>query len=359
MDDIAARKSAHLELCATGDVGFRRATTLLEQVALVHDALPEIALDQVELGCDVLGKRLRAPLVIEAMTGGTPEGGRINEELAGLAEELGVGFALGSQRPMLEEEALAATYEVRRRAPTTLVVGNLGLWQAREGGAAAVEALARRVGADAVAIHLNPAQELVQPGGDRDFRGGLELLAALRAELGLPLVVKETGCGLGPAAVRKLRGVGVDHVDVAGAGGTSWVAVELHRARDAGERALGAELRDWGVPTAAAVSLASRAGFSTVIASGGVATGLDAARAIALGATAAGVARPVLQAWWRGGAAAARELLAGIVAGLRAAMVLTGSATLAELRRAPRVIGPELAAWIAQLGEDDLVFRPR
>jgi isopentenyl-diphosphate delta-isomerase len=349
MDDIGARKSAHLELCATGEVGFLQTTTLLGEVALVHDSLPELALDEVELGCELLGKRLRAPLVVSAMTGGTPAGGRINAELAAVAEELGLGFALGSQRPMLEDEALAATYQVRRQAPTTLVVGNLGLWQVRRAGASAVEALARGVGADAMAIHLNPAQEIVQPGGDRDFRGGLELLATLRAELTVPLVVKETGCGLGPAATRKLRGVGVDHVDVAGAGGTSWVGVEAHRASDPAGRVLGAELREWGVPTAAAVALASKAGFATLIASGGVATGLDAARAIALGASAVGVARPVLQAWWRGGAPAARALLEGIVAGLRAVMALTGSADLVSLRRAPRVVGPQLAAWLAQL----------
>jgi isopentenyl-diphosphate delta-isomerase len=347
VSDIGERKEDHLELCATGDVGFHRTRTLLDDVRLIHDPLPDLALEEIDTGCTVLGKRLRAPLLISAMTGGTPRGGRINQDLASVAEELGIGFALGSQRPMLEDGSLAWTYSVREQASTTLVVGNLGLWQARRLGADEVGRLAARVGADAVAIHLNPAQELVQPGGDRDFRDGRRALAELAAGSAVPLVVKETGCGMGAGTARVVREAGIANLDVAGAGGTSWVAVETARARG-GERGLGELLREWGVPTAAAVALAAPLGFDTLIASGGIETALDAARAIALGASAVGLARPVLRAYWTGGVPGVRRLLAGLIDSLRAVLLLTGSKDLASLRRAPRVVTGELAQWIDQ-----------
>ena len=347
MTDIHDRKLDHLELCATGDVGYRSTRTLLEEVRLVNDPLPDLALDEIQLGSTVLGKELRAPLMISAMTGGTERAGTINLELAEVAEELGIGFALGSQRPMLEDESLSTTYAVRSRAPTTLVVGNLGLWQARGQDVKAVERLIELVDVDAFAIHLNPAQELVQPGGDRDFRGGLATLAELQRDLSVPLIVKETGCGVGSGAAKKLRGIGVMHLDVAGAGGTSWVAVEAARAESSSRR-VGEALREWGVPTAASVALAAPFGFDTLIASGGIVDGLAVARALALGASAAGLARPVLQAYWAGGADAVRELLNSVIETLRAVMLLTGSVDLDALRRVPRVIGGELGSWIEQ-----------
>lgn len=349
MSDISTRKEDHLELCATGDVGYHQTSTLLSEVQLLHDPLPELSLAEVDTSCQLLGKPLAAPLMLSAMTGGTERTGEINRELAALAEELGLGFALGSQRPMLRDPAMSWTYQVRPQAPTALIVGNLGLWQARELGPSAVDALAREAGADALAVHLNPAQELVQPGGDRDFRGGVEALITLAREMEFPLIVKETGCGLGPATMVKLLAAGISHLDVAGAGGTSWIAVEGHRASTAEGRQLGQSLREWGVPTAVATAGAARAGFSTVIASGGVVDGLDAARALALGANAVGIARPVLKAYWRGGVDEARRHLREVLATLRAVMLLTGSSKLSELRKAPRVLGPTLESWLAQL----------
>lgn len=346
MTDIGARKDDHLSLCAIEDVGFHGTTTLLDEVSLVHDPLPELALSEVNMRCALLGKQLEAPLLISAMTGGTEKAGTINRDLATIAEALGIGFALGSQRPMLEDSSLDGTYAVRDEAPTTLVVGNLGLWQARQNGADVTDALLERVGADALAVHLNPAQELVQAEGDRDFRGGRETLSTLVSMSSFPIVVKETGCGLGPAAATTMHEAGVKHLDVAGAGGTSWMAVERLRAKDHDERSLGEELREWGVPTAAAVVFGVRGGFSTVIASGGIASGLDAARAIALGASAVGIARPVLRAYWADGVDGARRYLEDVISSLRAIMLLTGSSSLADLRRAPRVIGPRLSAWL-------------
>jgi isopentenyl-diphosphate delta-isomerase len=349
---IGDRKADHLALCAEEDVGFRRGTTLLEHVRLVHDALPDMALADVDTSVTLLGKKLRAPLLIASMTGGTEEAGRINHELAAIAEERGYGFGLGSQRAMHLRAATSPTYRVRQQAPGTLILGNVGVVQARAMTTSEARVLVDEVGADALCVHCNAAMELVQPGGDRDFGQGLRTIERLVRDLGVPVVVKETGCGLAPAVGRRLRDVGVRHVDVSGAGGTSWVGVETRRAEaagDAGARALGEALWDWGVPTGASVALLAPLGFETIVATGGIGTGLDVARAIALGATAAGIARPVLRALAAGGKAAATAYLDGVEAELRAAMLLTGSRDLPTLRRAPRVVVGELAAWLAQL----------
>ncbi|MFO0676053.1 MAG: type 2 isopentenyl-diphosphate Delta-isomerase [Polyangiaceae bacterium] len=352
---LAGRKSDHLTLCATGDVGFRSRTTLLEAVKLVHDALPDLSVDEIDPGVTVLGKRLAAPIVIAAMTGGTEEAGRVNRELASIAEERGYGFGLGSQRAMHVKAGVAGTYAVREAAPTTLILGNVGIVQATAMNTEAIVDLVRGVGADALCVHLNPAMELVQPHGDRDFRGGQETLARLRRELPFPLVVKETGCGLSPALGRRLRAIGIENVDVSGAGGTSWVGVETKRAEEQGDakkRALGDAFWDWGIPTAASVGLLAPLGFSTLVATGGIQSGLDVARALALGAHAAGIARPVLRAFYDKGREGALAFLDGVEAELRAAMLLTGSRDVASLRRAPKIVTGELHTWLTDLSVD-------
>jgi isopentenyl-diphosphate Delta-isomerase len=353
---ISDRKHDHLALCAEGDVGFRRASTLLDCVRLVHDALPDMAFEEVDTSITLLGKRLRAPLVIASMTGGTEEAGRINRELASIAEERGYGFGLGSQRAMHVRPSSGGTYRVRQLAPTALVLGNVGVVQARAMTTSELRVLVEDVGADALCVHLNPAMELVQPGGDRNFSGGLETIARLVVDLGVPLIVKETGCGISPAVGRRLRDAGVRHVDVSGAGGTSWVGVETKRAEAAGDeraRGLGEAFWDWGIPTAAAVALLAPLKFETIVATGGIATGLDVARAIALGASAAGIARPLLRALSAAGRQGAMALTDAIESELRAAMLLTGSRNVAALRRSPRVVVGELGSWIAQLGSED------
>jgi isopentenyl-diphosphate delta-isomerase len=325
-------------------VEFAHKTTLLEEVDLVHDALPELAVDEIEVGADLLGKRLRAPLLITGMTGGTEEAAEINRGLAQVAEEHGIAFGLGSQRAMHRTPALTYTFEVRAHAPTTLVLANLGLVQATALSTAEVEALARAVGADALCLHLNPAQELIQPGGDRDFRGGVRTITRLARELPLPVVVKETGCGLSRSVGERLVNAGVRTVDVSGAGGTSWVKVEALRTDDP-RRELGALFADWGIPTAAAL-LGVRGLGLEVIASGGIRSGLDVAKVIALGARVAGVALPVFRAYRAGGAAGAGRFIASLITGLRAAMVLTGSRDVGALGRAPVVLGSRLREWV-------------
>ena len=346
MADIAERKTDHLDLATSGDVGFKRTTTLFECVRLIHDALPDLDLDSVDLSCTVLGKKLRAPILIAGMTGGAERAERINRELSAIAEERGYAFGLGSQRAMLKHATAKGSYAVRGVAPNALLLGNLGVVQAAKMSSAEVQDLALSVGADALCVHLNPAMELVQEEGDRDFRGGLETLRRLAEDLPVPVIAKETGCGLSHAVAARLRSVGIAHVDVSGAGGTSWVAVETQRAK-AEKKALGEAFWEWGIPTAVSVAWVHSHGFETVFATGGIRTGLDIAKAIALGASAGGIARSALQALERGGPSGARQFFDGIEAELRAALLLTGSANLAALRAAPRVVVGELRDWLA------------
>ncbi len=341
---ISDRKRSHLELCELEEVEYPRKTTLFEEIDLVHDALPELAADAVRVETTLLGKRLRAPLLITGMTGGTDEAAAINRGLAQVAEEHGVAFGLGSQRAMQRVPDLAYTFAVRTHAPTTLVLANIGIVQAAAQPTGELVRLVEAVGADALCVHLNPAQELIQPGGDRDFRGGLATLGRLVTELPVPVVVKETGCGLSRGVGERLLAAGVRTADVSGAGGTSWVKVEGLRA-GAPERALAEEFADWGIPTAASL-LGLRGLGLALIASGGIRTGLDVAKSIALGARVAGVALPVFRAYRDGGAAAAGQFISGLTAGLHTAMVLTGSPNLDALGQAPVVIGSRVREWV-------------
>ncbi|HWP64898.1 MAG TPA: type 2 isopentenyl-diphosphate Delta-isomerase [Candidatus Limnocylindria bacterium] len=343
-DGLGERKRAHLELCADGEVEYRGKTTLLEEVELVHDALPELAESEVSTEVSLLGKRLQAPLLITGMTGGTAEATAINRDLAAVAEAHGIAFGLGSQRAMQREPALAGTFAVRTQAPGTLVLANLGVVQAAQLPSAEIARLVETIAADALCIHLNPAQELIQPGGDRDFRGGLAAIARLVRELPCPVVVKETGCGISRTVARRLQDCGVQTIDVSGAGGTSWVRVEALRG-DTAAQALGEEFADWGIPTAAAL-LGVRGLGLACIASGGIRSGLDVAKTIALGAVAAGVALPVFRAYTAGGVTGAGDFVGRLVAGLRTAMLLTGARDLSALGRVPTVLGPRLKAWV-------------
>jgi isopentenyl-diphosphate delta-isomerase len=341
-DAIAARKQSHLDLCLREDVEAAVKTSLFEDVELVHDALPDLSYEELDLRSRWLGKELRLPFVITSMTGGTSEAFAINRDLALVAEEAGIAFGVGSQRAMQRRPDSEWTFRVREFAPTTVLLGNIGLAQARTMSAAEFAPLQDALRADGLCVHLNVAQELIQPEGDRDFRGGTEVFRRLVRQLDIPVIAKETGCGISRSVALRLADAGVRNVDVSGAGGTSWVRIEA--LREGSAAALGEVYRDWGIPTAASL-LQLRDLRLTTVASGGIRSGLDAAKAIALGAALAGVALPVYQAYRRGGLDGARDFIAFLAAGLRAAMLLTGSRRLADLRRAETVLGPRLERW--------------
>jgi len=347
---IARRKADHLEVAASGEADFAERTTLLEHVHLVHQALPELAADELELAVELCGHRLAAPVMVTGMTGGTATAARINREIATAAAAAGLAMGVGSQRAMAEHPELLATFRVKDVAPGVVLIGNLGVVQAGALGVARVIELVKQIEADALAIHLNPGQELIQADGDRDFRGAIDTIARLVEAVPVPVIVKETGCGLSAQAAARLKFVGVTTVDVAGAGGTSWVAVEARRAAEGSRaRALGTELWDWGVPTAVATVACASHGLTT-IASGGLRSGLDVARALALGASLGGLAAPVLRAQRAGGVEAIGALLDGVIASVRAVMLLTGSRRVADLRAAPRHLGAPLRGWLDDLG---------
>lgn len=343
--DIQVRKADHLDLCEGDEVEFRSTTTLLEHVNLLHQSLPELSAGEVSTEVELLGRRLRAPVVIAAMTGGHERAAAINRSLAKIAQERGVGFGLGSQRSMQRDPTTDWTYRVRDWAPDVLLLGNIGVVQARDTTSKNLERLVRDVGADALCVHLNPAMELIQSDGDRDFRGCVRTLERLCNELPFPIVAKETGNGLSPQTIEKLVAAGIRYVDTSGAGGTSWVGVETLRAQGA-RRSTGERLWDWGIPTAPSVYYAARASLTT-IATGGVRSGIDIARAIALGAKVGGIARPVLQALSRAGEDGVREYLDEIAHELQSVMLLTGTRTVDELRDAPRIITGDLVSWLA------------
>lgn len=286
------RKLRHIDACLSEQVEYTGVTTGFELYRLPYNALTQTSLATVDLTTDFLGATLSAPILIGAMTGGAELSGVINRHLAAAAQQLGVAMMLGSQRIMIDDDTAASSFEVREVAPDVLLVGNIGLAQLSPALVPRLSTALARVGADVLAVHTNPLQEAMQSGGDTDFTGTLERLTEMVTMLEYPVLVKEVGHGLGAAAARQLRGIPVAAVDVAGAGGTSWARVEqLVRYGEIRQP----ELAEWGIPTATALlEVQQELPGVPLIASGGIRTGMDAATALALGASAVAIARPLL-----------------------------------------------------------------
>ncbi|MEJ2358790.1 MAG: type 2 isopentenyl-diphosphate Delta-isomerase [Deinococcales bacterium] len=329
MSDLTRRKHKHIEVCLERDVEYATRTTGFERFDLPYRALPETHLGEVDTRTTFLGRELAAPLLIGAMTGGAELSAMINRNLARAAQRLGLGLMLGSQRVMLEDAAARPGFQVRRDAPDILLIGNLGVAQLNRGyGAERLREAVELVGADALALHTNPLQEALQTGGDLDFRGLAERLGEVVPRVGHPVLLKEVGHGLSGAVAGAVRDVGFAAFDVAGAGGTSWAKVEdlAHH----GE-VRHPELAEWGIPTVDALLEVRQAVPGTpVIASGGIRSGVDIAKALALGASAAAVARPLLAPATES-AEAVEAALRKLLFELRVAMHGAGVSRLAEL----------------------------
>lgn len=350
------RKAEHIDLCRTSAVEVA-ASCSWDDIALLHDALPELERGEVRLDVTFLGHHLAAPLMIASMTGGVEHATTINRRLARLAERFGLAMGLGSGRIMLEDPAQERSFRIAREAaPTAFLAANIGapqlvLQRGRPGySPERVLRLVEVIGAQALIVHLNFLQEAVQPEGDANARGVLAAIAALAAAAPVPVLVKEIGCGIGRRQAEALARAGVAAIDVGGQGGTSWALVEAERAAARGERLkarLGQTFAAWGIPTPVAIRLAAGAG-RPIIATGGIRSGLDAARALALGATLVGVARPLLAAALQGDEALV-EWTTVFLEELRTALFLTGSADLTSFHAQRPVITGQTAAWLAQL----------
>ena len=342
------RKAEHVNIILQENVSAEY--NYWSDIRLVHCALPEIDLDDIDISVKFLGKKLAAPLVISSMTGGFGMGKEINANLAKAAAEVGVAMGVGSQRAALEKPDLEPTYAVVRNFDIPLVLANLGAPQLvpqagkRAYGITDAKKAIAMIDADALIIHLNFLQEVVQPEGDRRAKGCLAAITALASHF--PVMAKETGAGISRETARQLKGAGVKAIDVGGLGGTSFSAVEHYRARKeaAGlKERLGATFWNWGIPTPASILVAD-VGLP-LVATGGVRSGLDVAKGIALGATMAGMAKPMLEAAKVSSDAVVHELRA-VIEELKAAMFLTGSRSIKELQDRPVIVSPPTASWL-------------
>jgi isopentenyl-diphosphate delta-isomerase len=317
-----SRKKDHVELVISEGAQYSQ-TAGFEKVEFIHNALPEISLDSVDLSVKFLGKSLKHPLLITGMTGGYSDAEAINKGLAAAAEKFGLAFGVGSQRAMIEKPALARTYRVRDVAPKIPLLSNIGAFQLKKYKFDQIDSLVQSIEADALAIHLNPLQEVIQPEGDTDFSGVLDAIGKTCSKLSVPVIVKETGAGISQDVAIKLRDAGVKYLDISGAGGTSWSKVEYLRYGHI------PGFENWGIPTVE--SLLQCRGVLPLIASGGIRSGVEGAKAIALGAQICGAAYPFIKAQRD------KELdqfIALFLKQLKVCAYLTGSRTHDELSRA-------------------------
>lgn len=352
--DIKERKEEHIDLVKKGKVEYEQVTGWFEYVYLVHQALPELNFDEVDTSASFLNWKFSAPLIIDSMTGGSEETKEINKNLASLAHELGIGMGVGSQRAAIEDPSLSDTFSVVRDvAPDIFVIANLGAAQISEYDIDKVKKAVEMVKANALAIHLNPLQEAIQPEGEPKFKGVLQKIAEITKSVGVPVIVKEVGSGISKEVALNLKLVGVSAINVAGAGGTNWTKIEGERAKKhkkSEKYELSEVFSEWGIPTAASIIEVRSVTDLPIIASGGIRNGLDVAKAIALGADIAAMAGNVLRELLNKGYDSAKNYLNEIIMEYKLALFLTGSKNVGELKRKRKIILGPLAEWARQVG---------
>ncbi|MFH1002634.1 MAG: type 2 isopentenyl-diphosphate Delta-isomerase [Chloroflexota bacterium] len=332
------RKEEHLDINLKEAVQSPGITTGLEGYSFLHNALPEIDATTIDLSLTLLGRALKAPLVISSMTGGAEPAREINRNLARAAQSTGIAMGVGSQRCALDGDGPAASYQVRDVAPDILLLANLGAVQLNYGyGTAECQRAVDMIRADALVLHLNPLHEALQAEGNTNFAGLLPKIERVCRQLKVPVIVKEVGWGISAEVARQLAAAGVAAIDTAGAGGTAWGEVEKYRHRDPIARNAAGAFSHWGIPTAASILMVQQgAPGTTLIASGGIRTGVDAAKAIALGADAVGIAAPFLRAA-AVSAEAVVQAVREITEELRIAMFAIGAASLSQLKHSPQL----------------------
>jgi isopentenyl-diphosphate delta-isomerase len=330
------RKEEHLKISLNNDVDLKDVTTGLEEYDFLHQALPELDLAGIDLSSTLFGKKVKAPLIISSMVGGIDAVATINRNLAQAAQSLGLAMGVGSQRCMIEDPATVYTYAVRDVAPDILLFANLGAIQLNNGyGIRECLLAVESIEADALVLHLNPLQEALQPEGNTNFAGLLGKIETVCRKLPVPVIVKEVGWGISGEVARKLAEAGVAGIDIAGTGGTSWSQIEGIRS---GNISKSKAFARWGIPTADSVNMAKQgAPDLTMIASGGIRTGLDVAKVIALGADAAGMAAPLLRP-----ASISPEAVVAIfqevIEFLKIAMFCIGTGNISQLKNTPRLV---------------------
>ncbi len=338
---ISDRKLEHLLLCTHSDVEYHKKTGF-NHVELVHRAIPEVDQEEIDLSTSLLGKRIDAPIIITAITGGHPTSLEVNRKLARVAGKFKIGLGLGSQRAAVENPELASTYTVaREEAPDALLIGNIGAPQLEQAPQAA-----EMMDLDAMAVHLNALQEAIQPGGDLNTIGYLEKIQETALNLDMPVMAKETGAGISGNDAQLLEKAGVSAIDIAGAGGTSWAAVEKYRSKD---KDMGELYWDWGISTAASLVEVSQSVNIPLISSGGIRNGLDAVKSLALGADAIGMALPVLKAL-EVGEKALDNFFDKFLREMKVAMFLVGATNLEDLQKADLVITGKTREWLKERG---------
>lgn len=337
---IINRKKQHIEICLKEKVEEK---SYFDDIVLVYNALPDLDFNEIDTKVEFLGKELSLPLIISSITGGTEEAKEINKVLAKVAENKKIGFAVGSQRAMIENKELSETFFVRDVAPATLVLGNIGIPNLNELETEDIKNAVKKIGADGLFIHLNPAQEIAQKEGDINFKNSAELLKKLISELDFPVIAKEVGQGISRETGELLKKCGIKTIDVAGVGGTNWIKVETFRGGSIPDNLL-----NFGIPTTCSLLELKNLGVD-LISSGGIRTGLDIAKSIALGANICGIALPFLKAYENGGEEEVIKYVDKIEKELKTVMFLVGAKNIEELKNKRYILRGFTKEWSEQI----------